>query len=159
MRIVEEVARLLWDQDKTIALAEASTCGLVSYRLGTVPGASRYLKGSVIAYANSVKEEVLGVPQEVFKEGAVSAAVALEMARRVRQLLKADLGVATTGIAGPAGGTPEKPVGLTYVALSAADGVESCTRYLWKGDRRANQEQTSRAALKLMERYLRTGSF
>ncbi|MBI4234054.1 MAG: CinA family protein [Chloroflexi bacterium] len=152
---VEEVARLATAKGMTVAVAEVDTCGLVAYLLSTVPGASRYFPGGIIAYSNSVKERILGIPRELFqREGAVSRAVALEMARRVRQLLGTHIGVSDTGIAGPTGGTPTKPVGLFYIALSTAEGYEECEERRWQGDRDTNKRQTAEAAIGLLLRYL-----
>ena len=127
----EAVGHLLAEKGLTVAVAESCTGGLIAHRLTNVPGSSAYFLGGVVAYANEVKERVLGVrPETLRRYGAVSREVALEMARGVRRLLGADIALSATGIAGPAGGTPEKPVGLVYVALVAAD-CERCERHLW----------------------------
>jgi len=108
----------------------------------------------VVSYANEAKERMLGVSHQTLQEhGAVSEETAREMSRGVRHLLQTDIALAVTGIAGPSGGTPEKPVGLTYIALTAAD-LQRCERYLWKGDRRANKEQSAEAALEMLREYL-----
>jgi nicotinamide-nucleotide amidase len=148
------VGRLLGERGLTLALAESCTGGLVSHRVTDVPGSSAYYLGSVTAYANAVKESVLGVRGDTLeRHGAVSAESAQEMARGARRLLGADVGVAVTGIAGPDGGTPEKPVGLAYVALSApaGDWVERCE---WSGGRPENKARSADAALDLLLRYL-----
>ena len=148
------VGRLLTEQKRTIALAESCTGGLVAHRLTNVPGSSAYLIGGVVSYANEAKERMLGVSHQILQEhGAVSQETAREMARGVRRLLQTDIALAVTGIAGPSGGTPEKPVGLTYIALIAED-LERCQRYLWQGDRRANKEQSAQAALEMLRQYL-----
>jgi PncC family amidohydrolase len=148
------VGRLLTEQKLTIALAESCTGGLIAHRLTNVPGSSAYLIGGAVSYANVAKERMLGVSHQTLQEhGAVSEETAREMARGVRRLLQTDIALAITGIAGPSGGTPEKPVGLTYIALIAKD-LERCERYLWKGDRRANKEQSAEAALEMLREYL-----
>jgi len=148
------VGRLLREQKLTIALAESCTGGLIAHRLTNVPGSSAYLVGGVVSYANEAKERMLGVSHQTLQEhGAVSEETAREMARGVRRLLQTDVALAVTGIAGPSGGTPEKPVGLTYIAL-AAEGFEHCERYLWKGDRWANKEQSAEVALGMLREYL-----
>jgi PncC family amidohydrolase len=149
--IQEEVGELLVERHLTIAVAEACTAGLVGSMLCSVPGSSRYFYGGVIAYTGGSKTRVLGVPEELLrKEGSVSPAVALEMARRTRQLLGTDVGVSTTGVAGPSGA----PVGLFYIAVAAGDGYEATRELRWSGDRNANREHTAWAALDLVKEYL-----
>ncbi|MFB0536709.1 MAG: CinA family protein [Anaerolineae bacterium] len=148
------VGRLLTEQKLTIALAESCTGGLIAHRLTNVPGSSAYFIGGAVSYANEAKERMLGVSHQTLQEhGAVSEATAREMSRRVRRLLQTDVAMAVTGIAGPSGGTPEKPVGLTYIALATED-LERCERYLWQGDRWANKEQSAEAALGMLREYL-----
>ena len=155
MSALEEiVGQLLTEQKLTIAVAESCTGGLLAHRLTNVPGSSAYFVGGVVAYSNEVKERVLGVSEKTLAtHGAVSEQCAREMARGVRHLLGADVAISATGIAGPTGGTPEKPVGLVYVALAAMD-TERCERHLWHGDRLANKQQTSEAALGMLRQYL-----
>lgn len=150
----EKVGRLLAERDLTIAVAESCTGGLICHRITNVPGSSRYFIGGVVAYSNETKVKVLGVGEDMIKEhGAVSREVALEMARGIRELLGADLGLSATGIAGPGGGTPEKPVGLVYISL-VSDGEKRCERYIWHGSRLENKIQTSEAALEMLLQYL-----
>lgn len=148
------VGRLLKEKGLTLAVAESCTGGLVGHRITDVPGSSDYYRGSVVAYASDVKEKVLGVrPETLLDHGAVSEATAREMARRVRRLIDAELGVSATGIAGPSGGTAEKPVGLVYISLVAPDG-EWVERHVWDGDRWENKTRTAEAVLDVMRRYL-----
>jgi nicotinamide-nucleotide amidase len=155
----EEIGALLVARGLTLVTAESCTGGLVAHRITDVPGSSAYFLGGFVAYANEVKEEILGVRHEtLLAHGAVSEETALEMARGARQRLGTDLGISTTGIAGPAGGTPDKPVGLVYVALSAPR-VELCRRYVWQGDRLANKQQSAEAALRLLLYYLQGEAF
>ena len=127
----------LIERNKTVAFAESCTGGLLSKRIVDVSGASSVFVGSIICYANSVKVNQLGVPPSVLEQyGAVSEETALLMAAGVRQRLGADFGISITGIAGPAGGTPEKPVGLVYIGLSSEE-EERCLRLMLGGRERA----------------------
>jgi PncC family amidohydrolase len=146
--------RLLRGQGLTLAVAESCTGGLVGHRITSVPGSSDYYRGSITAYACDVKEKLLHVRGETLASyGAVSAQTAREMARGVRHAIRADLGLSVTGIAGPSGGTPEKPVGLVYIALVAPDG-EWVERHVWSGDRVENKARSADAVLDLLRRYL-----
>jgi nicotinamide-nucleotide amidase len=148
------VAGLLTDRNLTLAVAESCTGGLVTDRLTDVPGSSAFLERGVIAYSNECKADILGVPQDVLSQfGAVSEKTAVYMAEGVRRLSKCNLGLSTTGIAGPAGGTAEKPVGTLFVAL--ADGTRTfCRNYTFRWDRRRNKTMMSQAALIMLKRYL-----
>lgn len=131
------------------ALAESCTGGLISTRITNIPGASEIFKGSVVCYANDVKRDLLGVPQRLLDtEGAVSASCAKAMAAGAREALKSDIAISVTGIAGPEGGTPAKPVGLVFVGI-ATKGKISSERHLFTGDRAAIRQQASDAALRL----------
>lgn len=148
------IGHFLRERGRTLAAAESCTGGLLSHRITNVPGSSDYYLGSVTAYANTVKEQLLGVPRDVLETcGAVSRETALAMARGARRLLGADLALSVTGIAGPGGGTPSKPVGLTYIALAAPDG-EWVEEHRWTGDRLANKAASASAALALLRWYL-----
>ncbi len=148
------VGRLLDVRGLTLATAESCTGGLVGHRITNVPGSSGYYRGSITAYADDVKEALLRVTGKTLAEhGAVSEQTAREMAEGVRKVVRANLGVSVTGIAGPTGGTPEKPIGLVYVALAASDG-EWVERYIFEGDRWENKARSAEAALDLVRRYL-----
>ena len=150
----EVVGRLLTEQGLTIAVAESCTGGLIAHRLTNVSGSSAYFIGGVVAYANEVKEQVLGVSGETLAaHGAISEETVREMARRARRLFGTDVAISAAGIAGPTGGTPQKPVGLVYVALAAED-FERCERHLWQGDRLGNKRRTAEAALEMLRQYL-----
>jgi PncC family amidohydrolase len=152
--IEEIVGQLLTNRGQTLVTAESCTGGLLAHRITNVPGSSTYFLGGFVAYAYEAKEALLGVRHETLVEyGAVSEETAREMAYGARQRLGADVGVSITGIAGPSGGTPEKPVGLVYIALSAA-GSDLCRRYVWHGDRLQNKAQSAEAALQLVLAYL-----
>jgi PncC family amidohydrolase len=149
-----EVGVALSERGWTLAVAESCTGGLLGHRITNVSGSSAYFEGGVISYSNEAKERLLDVPLETLVEhGAVSRETALAMASGVRRLLHTDIGVSVTGVAGPTGGTPEKPVGLVYIGL-AAEGAELCEEHIWHGDRTANKEQSAEAALHLILDYL-----
>jgi nicotinamide-nucleotide amidase len=148
------IGRLLAERGQTLATAESCTGGMIGARLTAVPGSSVYYWGGVVAYADAVKAALLGVDEAVLRqEGAVSEPVAAQMADGVRQRLGADYGVSVTGIAGPGGGSAEKPVGLVYVGVADAAGVQ-VERFVYPGDRESIREATSRAALALLYRRL-----
>ena len=154
----EAVGRLLIEKKLTLALGESCTGGLVSHRLTNVPGSSTYVLGGIVAYSNEAKQRLLEVEHSTLAEhGAVSPETAVEMARGVRQVLGADIGIGVTGIAGPGGGTPDKPVGLTHIALSARDR-ERVERFVWNGDREENKALSAEAALAMLREYLESGS-
>jgi nicotinamide-nucleotide amidase len=150
-RIVVDLCREL---GLSLATAESCTGGLLGARLTDVPGASDVFVGGIIAYANDVKQKRLGVPAALLREhGAVSAEVAAAMAAGARAKLGADLAVADTGIAGPTGGTPEKPVGLVYVAVEGPEGALT-RRFQLPGDREAVRARTTALALHMARRFL-----
>lgn len=159
MGIEHEIGRLLSALDLTLATAESCTGGLLAHRITNVPGSSSYYLGGLVAYANETKEGQLGVqPATLMAHGAVSEETALEMARGARERIGSNVALATTGIAGPGGGTEEKPVGLVYIALSAVD-VEQCERHVWLdegevNERLANKCRSVDAALALLLAYL-----
>lgn len=147
------VGCLLRDRRLTLAVAESCTGGLIGHRITNVPGSSAYFREGVVCYSNDAKRELLGVePQTLEAVGAVSEEVAREMAVAVRRLAASDLGLATTGIAGPDGGTPEKPVGTVCIALAWADGVTSRRYQLW-GTRDWIKLLTSQIALDWVRRH------
>ncbi len=141
------VIRLLHEKRKSLATAESITGGLVAHRLAQVPGASDWFRGGIVAYVNDVKHDQLGVPNELLEtHGAVSAPVAEAMAAGCRARLRSDIAVSTTGLAGPGGAEPNKPVGLVYVGLAWAGGVASFP-FNWTGTRIEIQSRTAKQAL------------
>jgi PncC family amidohydrolase len=150
LHLTQRVGERLMERGLTLASAESCTGGLIGHLITEIAGSSAYYIGGIIAYSNAVKEAQLGVPQAtLMTHGAVSQATAEAMATGVRGSLKADVGVATTGIAGPGGGTPAKPVGLVYVAVATADTTR-CERFVFSGDRQSIKQQTAVAALHLL---------
>ena len=148
------VGRLLTQRGLTLAVAESCTGGLIGHRITNVPGSSAYYQGSITAYSYDVKELLLHVRHDtLYHYGAVSEQTARDMAVGVRGAFRSDIGLAVTGVAGPGGGTPEKPVGLVYIALAAPDG-EWVERHVWGGNRRENKARSAEAALDLLRLYL-----
>ena len=148
------VAALLTDRGLTLSVAESCTGGLITDRLTDVPGSSVFLERGVVTYSNASKVELLGVPDSVIEEhGAVSEEVAVLMAEGVRRVAETDIGLATTGIAGPTGGTEEKPVGTVFIALSTGEGT-ICRRFLFRWNRRRIKEISSQIALNMLRRFL-----
>jgi len=150
----EVVGGLLREQGKTIACAESCTGGLIGHRLTEVSGSSAYFLESAVVYSNRAKVRRLGVPASLIaRHGAVSAPVARAMALGIRKTSGADFGVAVTGIAGPGGGTPRKPVGLVYIALARGRGA-AVSRHLFFGGRTQVKFQSSQRALDLVRKAL-----
>jgi len=148
------VGKLLREKKLTLATAESCTAGLLSGRIADTAGSSDYFLGGIVSYANSAKEELLGVKKlSLESEGAVSEKVAAEMAQGARKALGADLGLATTGIAGPGGGTAEKPVGLVYVGLAHPQGT-IVQKLQLAGNRDSIRNMTVEAALNMLRLYL-----
>jgi nicotinamide-nucleotide amidase len=141
------VVRLLHEKRRTLATAESLTGGLVAHRVCLVPGASDYFRGGVVSYTDDVKADELGVPRDLLREhGAVSEPVARAMAEGVRRKFGTDLGVSTTGFAGPGGGTDADPVGTAYIGLAHAGGCE-VVRWGWIGTRAEVMSRTAKVAL------------
>lgn len=153
---IKEVAELLTSQGKTVSVAEACTCGLIGYLLGTVPGSSRYFPGGVIAYTGGLKQRILGVPDELYDtHGSVSEAMAIAMARGVRELTSTDFAISTTGVTGPSQGRSNVPIGTFFVGLSAKDGPDVAIEIHVSGDRDATKRGAAQAAIDLLGRHLK----
>jgi PncC family amidohydrolase len=145
--LAERLQRLCLERHETVATAESCTGGLIAAAITAVPGSSAYFLGGVVTYADSAKVELLGIPEATIgAHGAVSAQVALAMTIGARERLGASLAVSVTGVAGPDGGSPAKPVGLVYVGLASADGAD-VRRLMLSGDRTAIREAAAGAAL------------
>ena len=150
----EEIGDVLRKHRLKIGVAESATGGLISHRITNVPGSSEYFEGSIISYSNNLKTRLLGVKESTLRNyGAVSSETCKEMAQGVRREMDVDVGLASTGIAGPAGAASEKPVGLVYVGLVTKDVVVS-KKYVFNGTRDENKKSFSDAALNTLKKYL-----
>jgi PncC family amidohydrolase len=148
--LAERLQGLCLGRGLTLALAESCTGGLVADAVTDVSGSSGYFVGGVVSYSNDAKERLLDVPSDVLAaHGAVSAQTARAMAEGARARFGVDIAGAVTGIAGPDGGTDEKPVGLTYVAVADADDAD-VRRFAWSGDRIENKVSSAAAVLELL---------
>lgn len=142
-----QIIQYLTDMEKSLSTAESCSGGLIAHRLTNVPGASRPFLGGLVAYSNAVKQSMLDVPENILAlYGAVSQQTALAMAEGARRRFGTDFAVAVTGIAGPGGGTEDKPVGLVHMAVARAAATEAA-RYEFVGDREAIKVQTAEVAL------------
>jgi PncC family amidohydrolase len=152
--LAAQLGQMLLRRRMTISVAESCTGGLIASLLTDIAGSSAYFPGGVVAYAYEAKEQILGVAHSTLMTyGAVSYETAREMAQGAVRLFVADLGVAVTGIAGPGGATPDKPVGLVHIHLSGP-GAEIGERHVWDSDRVGNKILSAEAALALAVRYL-----
>lgn len=159
MRVEEQVGVLLRRGGLRLAVAESCTGGLISHMLTNVAGSSTYYVGGVISYAYEAKVRLLGVKWETLEKfGAVSDKTVIEMAHGARIGMSADIGLAVSGIAGPGGGTPEKPVGTVWVGLSSAHH-EDAQHFLFQGDRLAIKEQSAQAALEMLVKFLQEDKY
>jgi PncC family amidohydrolase len=155
-----EIARLIREYQAktgkllTIGTVESATGGRIADRITNVPGSSDYFKGSIVAYSNEVKIALLGVKRKTLENyGAVSEQTALEMAQGGRKLLDVDICISDTGIAGPSGATPKKPVGLFYLGLAARD-VNLSQKHALPGNREGNKRDAAEATLSMLKQYL-----
>jgi nicotinamide-nucleotide amidase len=150
----KEVGNLLRQKGLTLGVVESATGGLISHLITNVASSSDYYKGSITAYSNNIKIKVVGVKKDTIdKYGAVSHQVAEEMAQGGRKTLAVDVCLADTGIAGPSGATPEKPVGLFYFGLSHKAGTYS-RKHVFQGNRKQNKDSAAEAALSWLKEYL-----
>ena len=150
----QEIGNLLRQRGLTLGVVESATGGLISHLITNVPGSSDYYKGSVTAYSNEIKTKIVGVKEDTInKYGAVSNQVAEEMAQGGRKILGTDICLADTGIAGPTGATPEKPVGLFYIGLSHQSRTYS-QKHIFQGNRQQNKRSAAETALGWLKQYL-----
>ncbi|NQT31875.1 MAG: CinA family protein [Deltaproteobacteria bacterium] len=154
MSLEEEVGARLRQKGLTLGIVESATGGLLSHRITNIAGSSDYYKGSITAYSNQVKIGVVGVKEATIQQyGAVSPQIAEEMAQGGRRILSADICIADTGIAGPGGASPGKPVGLFYIGLSHGERTFS-QQHNFQGDREQNKQSAAEAALSWLAEYL-----
>ena len=157
IELEEALGEILIANNKFVATAESCTGGLIADRLTNVSGSSLYFKGGIVAYTNTIKIKALNVKEETLTlHGAVSEHTALEMANGARESFDADIGISTTGIAGPSGGTKNKQVGLVYVGISTIE-YKKVFRFTFTPDRKTNKLMTSQAALNILRLYLLNG--
>lgn len=148
--LAARLQELALERGFSVGTAESCTGGLIGHSLTAIPGSSAYFVGGVVSYSDALKVDLLGVPAEAIeRHGAVSAQVAVAMVDGARARLGCDYAVSVTGVAGPDGGTPAKPVGLTYVAAAGPLG-HRVVRHLWDGGRTANKERSAAAAMELL---------
>jgi nicotinamide-nucleotide amidase len=149
-----EIINIMREKKLTLGTAESATGGLIAHMITNVPGSSDVFQGSIVCYSNQIKIKIVGVKEATLQEsGAVSGQVARAMAKRGRKVLGVDICVADTGIAGPGGATPGKPVGLFYLGLSHKDGTFT-QKHIFKGTREENKQQAARTALMRVREYL-----
>jgi PncC family amidohydrolase len=154
IKLVNKVSDELKKQKVTIATAESCTGGLLAHTLTNISGSSEYFDRGVVSYSNKSKQDLLGVSNQLIAQyGAVSKEVAENMANGIRQTAMVQYAIATTGIAGPTGGTKEKPVGLVYIAIATKDRVY-VKDFLFSGNRLTNKENTVTAALEFLLKIL-----
>ena len=155
MLLEEQIGQRLLASGRTVSTAESCTGGLIASRITDVSGSSAYMLGGVVAYSNAIKQVLLKVSERTLLDhGAVSSETAAEMARGARRLLRADYALSVTGIAGPGGGTAEKPVGLTFIGLAGPDDLLVVERYVWSFDRSGNKNASVDAAFNLLLQHL-----
>lgn len=153
--VVESVVALLLARGWRLATAESCTGGLIAHWMTSLPGSSATYVGGVVAYANTIKTAILGVPASLIEQaGAVSAPVAEAMAAGARERLDADVAISTTGIAGPSGATPDKPVGLVFIGVALRSGYCTVKSFQFKGTRTEIQIAAGKTALKMVQEKL-----
>jgi len=154
-RLAQDVVNLFREKGLTLGVVESATGGLISHLITNVPGSSDCYKGSITSYSNEAKIRIVGVKESTLtKYGAVSSQVAEEMAEGGRKVLATDVCMADTGIAGPTGATPGKPVGLFYIGLSDEEGTYS-QKHEFQGNREENKRNAAETALSWLREYLR----
>lgn len=157
--LAQEVGSLLRARGWMLASAESCTGGLIGHIVTENPGSSDYFAGGAITYSNAAKQAVLGVqPATLESHGAVSFETAAEMAQGALRLYAADVAISTTGIAGPGGGTAQKPTGTVHIHLAGRDGAQRGERFVWESDRSGNKLLSAVAALLMVQDYVRASS-
>jgi nicotinamide-nucleotide amidase len=154
--IEKQIGEMLVKKGSTLATAESCTGGNIAHLITSIPGSSRYFKGSVVAYSDEIKEKVLGVKKEILEKfGAVSEPVVKEMAAGIRKLYQSDYAIATSGIAGPEGGNADKPVGTTWIAVASAGYIRT-DKYLFGNLRSTNIQKASLTALNMLRKLIQS---
>jgi PncC family amidohydrolase len=154
MMLEKQIGKMLLERSLTVGLAESCTGGLVASRITNVPGSSAYFVAGLVTYSNKAKTKFLSVPDKIIaRHGAVSKAVAERMAKGVRAAAGVDIGLSVTGVAGPTGGSPEKPVGTVFMALAIKEKT-FIRKFLFSGDRREVRRRSSEEALTMLLDYL-----
>ncbi len=152
--LASRVGQLLRQRNLTVSVAESCTGGRLGDRITDVPGSSDYFMGGVISYSNAAKVNLLGVDSAVLaSKGAVSRPIAIQMASGVRRRLKTAIGVGVTGIAGPAGGSRAKPVGLVFIAV-CSDANATCAKKIFKGSRTSIKMQSTEEAVRMLQEFI-----
>jgi len=155
MKTEEEIGKILREKMLTLSIAESCTGGLISNLITNFAGSSDYFERGYVVYSNKSKIELLCVPEDTIKKyGAVSPHIAIAMAEGVKRKSCTDIGLSVTGIAGPTGGTLEKPVGLVYIAVAGNNKTE-CKEYRFKGGREEIKLESAKAALECLREYLK----
>lgn len=153
--IISEIHKLLKKNQKTIAVAESCTAGLVSNLLTQISGSSQYFMLGVVAYSNKAKKTILKIPELIIaKEGAISEDVASRMARRIRKIGKTDFGMGITGIAGPTGASPQKPVGTVFIAIDSKN-KKICKKFHFSGSRLSIRKKIALKSLELLKGFIK----
>jgi nicotinamide-nucleotide amidase len=152
--IEKTIGTILSNKRMTLGVIESATGGLISHRITNVAGSSDYYKGSITAYSNEIKNRIVGVKAETLeKHGSVSARTAEELASGGKRVLEVDICIADTGIAGPGGATPDKPIGLFYIGLSHKNTTFN-RKHIFTGDREQNKKEAAETALQILKEYL-----
>jgi nicotinamide-nucleotide amidase len=152
--IEKTIGTILSNKRMTLGVIESATGGLISHRITNVAGSSDYYKGSITAYSNEIKNRIVGVKAETLeKHGSVSARTAEELASGGKRILEVDICIADTGIAGPGGATPDKPIGLFYIGLSHKNTTFN-RKHIFTGDREQNKKEAAETALQILKEYL-----
>lgn len=153
-KLIQKVTTILRKKKRTISVAESCTGGLLSHKLTSISGSSIYFKLGIIAYSNKAKVKQLKIPRHLIqKYGAVSKKIASLMAKNIKNISGVDISISATGIAGPTGGSPEKPVGLVYIALTSNEGTR-CKKINLKGNRLENINSTVKEALLMLKKEI-----
>lgn len=155
-RIAKQIHRLLIKKDKNIAVAESCTGGQLCHLLTEIPGSSKYFNLGIVAYSNRAKESILKIPKNTIAEkGAVSQEIAKLLAKSIRLIAKTDFGIGVTGIAGPGGGTKEKPVGTVFIAVDSKNKT-ICEKFHFTGNRPTIRKKSALKALELLKEIIRS---